>query len=335
MSQTKGFAVQIDRYGPPEVLVCRDIDLLPLAPREVRIQTLMAAVNHTDLEIRAGNWPVRKQNPFPYVPGVEVVGTVVEMGSAVSEWTVGETVTTMMQGLGGVKAERDGGYAEFVTVDADTLALVPPSVNVAELAALGLVGVTAYEGLKRLGPLEGRRVLITGAAGGVGSAATAIAKALGASVTGLVSRSEQMDYVRGLGAERVEVARGGPLPFPSGSYDGVLDVVGGDLFGPCVNALRDGGVFSLVGAVGGGRVTFDAWHLIRPVTLTGYSTESLDGAGLRHAISDLCDWLASGEVCSPKYRIISMQDASKAHETLERGGVEGRLLLAPTIIQTS
>ena len=274
-------AVLMNNYGPPEVLTYSEVAMGPLAEHEVRIRTIVAAVNHTDLEIRAGNWPVRKLDPFPYIPGVEVVGVIEEVGEAVRGWAdglLGQTVITMMQGLGGVRAEHSGGYAEFVTVDAEAVAPVPSSVDPIQMAALGLVGVTAHEGLRRIGPLAGRRILVTGAAGGIGSAATAIARAQGASVIRLISRTEQADYVRALGADEVVISpRGSAPPLQAESVDGILDAVGGALFGPCVSALRSGGVLSLVGAVAGGDVAFDAWELIRPVTLTGYSTETLDG----------------------------------------------------------
>lgn len=235
--------IQIDAYGPPEALVWRTVALAPLAPGEVRLRTLAAAVNHTDLEIRAGHWPIRKSSPFPYVPGVEVVGIIDEIGAEVAGWAVGETVITMMQGLAGVRAERDGGYAEYVTVEADTLAAISNEADPITMAALGLVGVTAFWGLQRIGPLNAKRIAITGAAGGVGSAAVAIAKAHGASVVGIVARPEQADYVRSLGAQQVVVAAGnGDLALPAESVDGVLDVVGGNLFGPCVDALRPNGV---------------------------------------------------------------------------------------------
>lgn len=175
----RAHAIQISRYGAPDVLVWSDVVLPPLLPRELRIRTLAAAVNHTDLEIRAGNWPIGKPVPFPYVPGVEVVGVIDDVGRDVGEWTRGETVITMMQGLGGVHAERPGGYSEFVTVDADAVAGVPAEVDAMQMAALGLVGVTAYLGLSKIGELMGKRILVTGAAGGVGSAATAIRQSVG------------------------------------------------------------------------------------------------------------------------------------------------------------
>lgn len=325
-------AVLINRYGPPDVLTYARVELASLAPHEVRIRTLLSAVNHTDLEIRAGKWPVQKTQPFPYIPGVEVVGTIADMGSAVRDWTQGQTVITLMQGLGGVRAERSGGYAEFVTVAADALAPVPPSIDPAAMAAFGLAGVTAYKGLQQLGPLQGRRILVTGAAGGVGSAAIAIARAQGATVVCLVSRPAHIPYVLELGAgEVLRAERDGLAGLKAQSVDGVLDTVGGALFGPCVAALRAGGVLSLVGAVGGSNVGFDAWQLIKPVTLTGYSTESLDGHGLRAAIGALANGIASGAIRPLRHQIIPLQDAARAHALMERGGVLGRILLAPEI----
>jgi NADPH2:quinone reductase len=322
-------AIIMRRYGPPDVLEWSELALTALQPREIRIRTIASAVNHTDLEIRAGNWPVRKAEPFPYVPGVEVVGEVEEVGSAVRSLGRGDRVISMMQGLGGVRALRPGGYAEVVTVAEEAVARLPSSVDPRDVAAIGLGGVTAYEGLRRIGPLGGKCVVVTGAAGGVGSAATAIARAQGASVIGVISRPEQADYVRTLGAEAIVVASRAGLapPIASDSVDGILDAVGGDLFGPCVSALRAGGTLSLVGAVGGSTVRFDAYELLRPVTLTGYSTESLDGAALRAAMAALVGWLIDGRLEPPAYRTMPLSQAAQAHALLERKGVSGRLLL--------
>lgn len=324
-------AVLMRGYGSPDVLTYTSVPLPTLRPDEVRIRTTASAVNHTDLQIRAGNWPIRKPDPFPYVPGVEVVGEVEEVGEGVDGVRRGDRVVTMMQGLGGVRAERPGGYAQYVTAAAAAVAPIPPGVDAYDMAAVGLVGVTAYEGLRLIGPLAGRRILVTGAAGGIGSAATAIARAEGASVTGVVSRPEQVDYVRALGADRVIVAaKDGPSPrLEPASADGVLDAVGGDLFASCVEALRPGGVLSLVGAVAGGLVRLDAWQLIRPVTLTGYSTEGLGGEALRGAVAALGTWLVSGAIRPPARTTVPLAEASRAHALLEARGVSGRVLLIP------
>jgi NADPH2:quinone reductase len=331
MNSATTHAVQLTEYGPPEALRFEVVDLAPLRADEVRIRAVASAVNHTDIEIRAGHWPIRKQQPFPYVPGVEVVGEIDEVGSAVTTVSVGDQVITMMQGMGGVRAERAGGYAELVTVAADAVATVPPTVDPYAIAALGLGAVTAYWGLRRIGNLAGKRVFVTGAAGGVGSAAVALARAQGASVVGVVSRAEQIGYVEALGAEDVVVSsRTNLASFKTNSVDGILETVGAALFETCIAALKPDGVLSLVGAVGGSDVRFDLWNLIRPITLTGYSTENLDGDALRDAVNAISGWLMVGAIAAPSWATVPLQDAAIAHAMLERKGVNGRLLLVPS-----
>src|SRR5262249_57341951 len=108
----------------------------------------------------------RRREPFPYVPGLEVVGEVAAVGAAVTSVRPGDRVITMMQGLGGVRSERPGGYQELVTVDADAVATVPPEIDPLTAAALGLAAVTAHGGLAQL---AGARIAVAGAAGGRGA----------------------------------------------------------------------------------------------------------------------------------------------------------------------
>src|SRR5262245_44111038 len=109
-------AVVMRAFGGPDVLRIENVDVPALAPGDVRIRMVAAAVNHSDLEVRTGAWAIRRADPFPYVPGLEVVGDVTEVGAAVTTVRPGERVITMMQGLGGVRSERPGGYQELVTV---------------------------------------------------------------------------------------------------------------------------------------------------------------------------------------------------------------------------
>jgi NADPH2:quinone reductase len=257
---------------------------------------------------------------------MEVVGLIDDVGSEAGEWKHGQRVITMMQGMAGVRAERDGGYADFVTVEADTLAAVPDGVNAAEMAALGLAAVTAFEGLRKIGELSGKRIVVTGAAGGVGSMATAIAHASGATVVAIIRRPEDTDYVSSLGASEIFLSDGRLEPQ---SVDGVLDTVAGNLFGKCVTALKPNGTLCLVGAVGGGNVTLDAWELLRPLTITGYSTEALDGEILQTAVNAVTGMLKSQTIRPPEYLVLPLKDAAKAHQLLENGKVRGRVLLKP------
>jgi len=331
MDEASGAAVTMRRYGGPDVLSVERVALAPLRGDEIRLCSIASAINHSDLEIRAGHWPIRRPDPFPYVPGLEVVGDVVEVGADVRDFHRGERAITMMQGLGGVRAERPGGYAQYVTVAAAAAAPVRADVDPLDLAALGLASVTAFEGLRKLGPIAGRRVAVTGASGGVGSAAVGLARCMGAAIVAIVSSPRRADYVRALGAGDVltaEDVRAGKLA--ERSVDGVLDTMAGAAFGALVTAIRPGGTLSLVGAVGGADVTFDAYRLLE-ASLTGYSSEQLDGKSLRVAIDSIVAWLHDGRLRASARTLIPLAAASDAHALLERRGVEGRVLLVPHV----
>jgi NADPH2:quinone reductase len=301
----KSRAVVMRRTGPPDVLTLENVDLAPLRSGEIRLRALASAVNHSDLEIRAGNWAIRRESKFPYVPGLEVVGEVVEVASGVDAVRVGDRVWTMMQGLGGVRAERDGGYAEHVTVAAFAVAPLPASIDPVEFAAVGVAGVTAFKGLETFGSLRGKTVVVTGSTGGVGSIAIVLARAVGANVLGLDRDA---------------------LPPTPKSADAVLDVVAGSMFPALIASLRHGGRYCLVGAIGGGTVQLDAWNLLDALTLTGYSTEDLDGDGLRAATEALL------RLNLPPIRptVLPLADAARAHALLETREVKGRVVLVPT-----
>jgi NADPH:quinone reductase len=327
MRNDKGAAIVMRQYGGPDVLRFESVALTSLRPDEIRIRSIASAVNHSDLEIRAGNWPISRPNPFPYTPGLEVVGEVVEAGENVSSLSVGDRVITMMQGLGGVRPQRPGGYAEFVVAPASAVASFGGDIDPQEMAALGLASVTAFEALQKIGVLKKRRIAVTGAAGGVGSAGVTIARALGADVIGIISRADQGQYVRSLGASNAlsaqEVVAGA---LGSETIDGVLDTVAGKSFGAYVAALRPGGVLSLVGAVGGGDVSFDAYSLTQ-VTLTGYASDALDGAALRSAVDRLSEWVRRGTIQIPARSTFPLKEAAAAHAKLEAHLVSGRVLL--------
>jgi NADPH2:quinone reductase len=294
-------AVVMRTTGGPDVLALEEIELPQLRDGELRVRALASAVNHSDLEIRIGNWPIRREPRFPYVPGLEVVGDVVEVAAGVEGIRPGDRVWTMMQGLGGVRAERDGGYAEHVTVSAAAVARLPSTIDPVAFAAQGLAAVTAYEGLRKLGALAGKTLIVTGSTGGVGSVATMLGRAAGANVVAL---------------ER------GRTPPPK-SADAVLDVVAGPIFADLIASLRHGGRYCVVGALGGGDVRFDAWSLLDALTLTGYSTEDLDGEGLRAATHALLE----RELPRVPHTVLPLAEAARAHAMLERREVTGRVVL--------
>jgi NADPH2:quinone reductase len=301
---TIGRAIVMRRTGAPEVLAVEEVSLAPLAPGEVRLRALASAVNHSDLEVRAGNWPIRRERRFPYVPGLEVVGEVVEITDDVRAFAVGDRAWTTMQGLGGVRAERVGGYAEYVTVAADVLAPLPADIDPVAFAAIGLAGVTAIEAMRRLGSLRGKTLLISGATGGVGAVAVEIGRAIGANA--------------------VALKRDTPAP-PPASVDAVLDGVAGSLFPTLIAALRSHGRYCMIGAAAGGEVMFDVWTLLDGRSLTGYSSEDLDGDALRAATRELL----ALNLPQPPTTVVPLVEAPRAHALLESRSVPGRVVLVP------
>lgn len=320
-------AIQIDRYGPPDVLKPVHVKLARLRAGEVRVRSLFAGVNFTDAQIRSGNWPIAAPSPFPYTPGVEVVGVVEEVADDVVRWRPGEAVVSMMQGMGGVRSERPGAYAQFVTLPAEALAAIPEGMPPHIMAALGLPAVTAYLGLHKLGSLQGKSLMVSGATGRVGSEAVSIALAMGATVTALVRKPERAAAVRALGAIEIYIDND---ELRECQVDAVLETVAGVQLARHIKALKPGGVLCLVGAAGGGDASLDAWDLIKPVTLTGYSTERMDGNDLQSSVDQLSQWYQAGRIPVPDVVNFPLARAAGAHLHMQLGNNDHRILLVPS-----
>jgi NADPH2:quinone reductase len=325
----RSHAIQIDRYGPPDVLVWREVDLGPVPAGEVRIRTVAAAVNRADVEIRSGTWPIERPDPFPYTPGLEVVGEVEAIGDGVDRVRPGDRVITMMQRLGGIWGERPGGYGEHVTVRENVLAVLPADVDLHAVAALGLAAVTAAAGLQRLALRPGARVVVLGASGGVGSAAVALAAAEGADVVAVLPRAGKEDYVRALGAAHVVRLDAGGLVEALGarSVDAVLEILGQRTFADSVAVLRRGGRLCVLGALTGPDLRLSAWDLLQDLVLTGWSSENLTGDELRDAMARIVASLRAGALRPPAFDTFQLCDAAAAHRRMEAGELTGRALL--------
>lgn len=325
-------AIEIDRYGEPQELRWREVTRSPPRDGELRIRTLFAAVNRADVEIRSGTWPIQQAQPFPYTPGLEVVGEVDAVGRSVGAVQPGDRVITMMQRLGGIHGERPGGYGQFVVVAADTVARIDGDVDLEQVAALGLVAVTAAEGLRRLELAARARVVVHGASGGVGSAAVAMASARGADVVAVLPRGGKDDYVRSLGASTVvHLDQQGLLDaLGPRSVDAVLETTGARTFADSAAVLRRGGHLCLVGALTGADLTLSAWDLIQELELTGWSSENLTGELLREHVAEIVAHVRAGRLRAPAVERFAMADAAAAHAAMERGALAGRaLLVAP------
>jgi len=188
------------RYGGPEVIEFADLPRPVPSAHEVLIKVEASSVNPIDWKRGSGALRVIMPALLPLVPGYDVAGTVVEMGSEASDFGVGTRVHARLSD------SRGGASAQFAVVSTDMLARVPHGMSSLDAAAIPLAGMTALQGLRDSLKLElnnsKARVLVVGASGGVGHFAVQIAHASGADVVGVCS-ARNAELVRGLGANEV------------------------------------------------------------------------------------------------------------------------------------
>lgn len=252
-------AIVQDRYGPPETLTLADVDTPVPAADEVLIRVEATALNAYDWHVMRGDPRLSRlalglTRPRARIRGRDVAGRVEAVGAGVRQIRPGDAVFADL-------GEADGAFAEYVCVPERLVAPRPANLSPEQAAALPLAGVTALQGLRDAGQVRpGHRVLINGASGGVGTLAVQLAKALGATVTG-VCRTRNVDLVRSLGADHVVDYTRDDFTRAGRRHDVVFDLVGNRSLRALRRALTPtgtlvlsgGGVYrggSLIGPVG-------------------------------------------------------------------------------------
>jgi NADPH:quinone reductase-like Zn-dependent oxidoreductase len=230
-------AVFIRRFGGNEVLEIGERPRPRLRQREVLVRIRAAAVNPRDWMVRSGTYPFRFTLPrFPIVLGGDFAGEIAAIGPGVRRFGIGEDVYGMQRAFGGF-----GAFAQFIAVRESVLARIPADLAVEQAAAVPLAALTAWQGLHADARLvQGERVLVNGAAGGVGSFAVQFAAAAGAKVSGVCS-ARNLGFVRDLGADEViDYAR---RSFTEGGrqWDVIYDAIGRASWASCRSLLRPGG----------------------------------------------------------------------------------------------
>ncbi len=226
------WVIHVYSYGGPEQLKLEQKPRPEPSSGEVLLRVHAAGVNPIDWRIRQGlmtaSWPVT----FPYTPGIEVAGVVEDVGPGVKAFEIGQAVIGQI---------ASGAYAQYLTVPVETLSLKPETLSFVEAATVPVGATTAWRTLFDHGGLTaGQRVLIQGAAGGVGLFAVQLAKWKGAQVIGTASTAN-LDFVRGLGADTVVDYTTTPVESVVQDVDLVLDGVGGETLISSLAALRHGG----------------------------------------------------------------------------------------------
>jgi NADPH:quinone reductase-like Zn-dependent oxidoreductase len=231
-------AVLHDRYGPPEVLRLEEVDRPVPKEDEVLIRVHATTVTRTDTGLRSAEIFLSRfvtglRRPKQHTSGIELAGEVEAVGQSVSELTVGDRVFGV----------RSGAHAEYVCVsEQGALARIPAGMSFDEAAALTDGAALALACLRKAGSLEGRRVLVYGASGAVGTAAVQLAKHFGAHVTA-VCNAKNVELVRSLGADTVIDYEREDFTKRGETYDVVFDAVGKHSFRLSRRSLNPGGTF--------------------------------------------------------------------------------------------
>lgn len=324
-------AVMITKKGGPEVLQVVELPVSPPAPGQLRVRVHAAGVGSTDLTMLAGNYAYAPKIPF--VPGYEVAGVVDAIGAGVTGFTEGQRVAALTV---------HGGFAELLVREAEHFLPIPDAVSNIDAAAVILNYGTAWQMIHRVAKVQrGRTALVTGAAGGVGTAALQTLRLAGVKTYGAASAPKHAT-LRSLGATPID-HRVGPLDVllraiePQG-VDYVFDAVGGAHIGPCIGALRRGGTlvaFGFMAAPGAfSKVTMFA-NLFIGSRLRGrvgkfYGITMLyrkDPQPLREDIPRIFALLAQKKIDPLVNRTFPILEARQALEFLATGSVEGKIVL--------
>lgn len=276
-------AIRAHVRGGAEELHLEQAPIPVPADDEVLVEVHAAAITYDEL-LWDESWTRQGVDRTPIIPSHEVSGTIVAVGDAVVDLAVGQDV------YGLIEFDRNGAAADYVTVPAADLAAKPTSIDHIHAAALPLAGLTAWQALVDHAQLEpGESVLVTGGAGGVGAYLVQLARYLDAEVSATVSRPDSADYVAGLGARDVAVRTA------AGTYDIVIDTVGGPVLAAAYANVREGGRLITLSAPPGpelkqGRDIRDEFFVVRPDRGELEQLATLvDGGSLRVLVGETFD----------------------------------------------
>jgi NADPH2:quinone reductase len=319
-------AIQVSEFGGPEVLRLVDLPDPAPGPGQVLVRVRAVGVNPYDTYMRTGNYATKP--PLPYIPGADGAGVVEAVGAG-ADRTVGSRVF-----FGGTATHKSyGAYAERVVCEQQQLHSLPDRLTFAQGAAIGVPYVTAWRALYDRARLQpGDTVFIHGASGGVGLAATQIARACGATVIGTASTREGMDVVRTQGAHHVLNHR------DAGYLDALKDITAGR--GPDIilenlanvnldndlTALAFGGRITIVG--NRGRIEIDPRKIMsKDAVVTGMALWNTTAADWARAYRAIEAGLAAGFLTPRVATELPLAEASRAHELILTSGARGKIVL--------
>ena len=318
-------AVVQDRYGPAEVLQVREVEQPKPHDDEVLVRVHAAGVDPGVWHLMTGlpymirlGYGLRK--PRTPIRGLDFAGVVIEVGKKVTRFKPGDEVF----------GSSMGSFAEYARAKEKKLAPKPRNLTFEDAAAIPVSGAAALRGLRDAGKLvAGDEVLIIGAAGGVGSFAVQIAKAMGVEVTGVASTTK-IDLVRKLGADRVIDYTQEDFLASGKRYDLILDTGGNRPLPHLRRALTEKGTLVLVGGEGGGRWTGGFGRNIRAMLVSPFVSQDLRSLISTERAEDLIflkDLIEAGKLAPVIDRTYPLSEARTAVRRLEEQRGRGKIVL--------
>jgi len=324
-------AIVFDDFGGPEVLVIREVAAPEVRPHDLLVRNASIGVNRADLSHRKGAYG-RAFFGDADTMGLEIAGTVVEVGAQVQGFRVGDRVMGIVGG---------GAYAELSRIDHRMAMQVPPGLDLVDAGAVAEVFVTAHEALFHLGRLQaGESVLVHAAAGGVGSAAVQLAHAAGARVFATAG-GDKRDAVQSFGADEVIDYRSDDFQaVVAAKTDGkgvdvLIDFIGAPYLERNLRSLAVGGRMVVVGLLGGAEGAALPMDLLlyRHLQIFGTVMKSrppeVKQAMVQRFAQRWLDALAAGAIRPVIDSSYALADAAQAHRRMESGQSVGKILLLP------
>ena len=314
--------VMCEIYGEPQSLVVRSVDSPSPAADEVKIRLYARGVSYTDALRIAGKYHVKTKPPF--IPGGEAAGEIIELGTEVTHFSVGDRVLC------------GGGFAEETVQPASSLLKLPETVDFKAAGAFRSNYTTAYYALQRARLKPGETLLVHGAAGGVGLAAVDMGKLMGARVIATARNTERLEICRQLGADHVIDYSDGfrdNIKALSGGRgaDVIFDPVGGDVFDESMRCIAPFGRILIVGFTGGRPAEAKTNHLlVKDAEVIGFTIGALNKLDPQWAQSNLealIGWLAAGRIHPYHSHALPLAQASDALELIVERKVIGKVLL--------
>jgi len=323
-------AIVITQPGAPEVLQLAERPKPTFTANEVLVKVSAAGINRPDVFQRKGNYPPPAGAPQD-IAGLEIAGTVVEVGAGVTRWKVGDKLCALVMG---------GGYAEYCNVPAGQCLPIPENLSFIEAASLPETFFTVWSNVFDRGHLQkGESLLVQGGSSGIGVTAIQMAKAWGCTVYATAGSDEKCKFCEELGAAKAinykteNFADEIKKATHNKGVDVILDMIGGDYTAPNLQSLAEDGRLVLINTMNGKDVNIDLLVVMRKrLTITGSMLRSREisfkAAIAQNLEKNIWPLLKSGEIKPIIYKVFPAGQAAAAHQLMESSEHIGKIVLS-------